>query len=410
MKTIKNTSRKIGINRLRLILIFILFKLILAAQENSIDWNFDNHYDNSRLFLHEMANYEKELEWQIENEDNQFFTNNLNLDFGSVSLNNLYNIIDLKINHKFADKWKFILNYLTDESKYKNLDIKFNYMGFERQLSSNFSLFSTCNTYYDKEDIDVEFGFMLNHKVKNNYLRSSLIWENFLYNKKNNLSGKINHLSLGLKWLGLYNLKNFRLYSEGFYSNRFSADYHDQSQQQTHSESKNNYALFKLYYIRLSDILQYKLNIYNFYTKEAFQDNELDYSYKNRIIDHTLNYKFQIFENIFCKPEFLYLVQTAKAFGFKKYEFVRKEFIKALYFHYDSRYFTIKIGYLRTDFNNDYDDRHSDNDYKKDISTQKLFIGIFADLSKNSRLLFSVSHEIRFHGFGGGNLQYQMFF
>ena len=158
------------------------------------------------------------------------------------------------------------------------------------------------------------------------------------------------------------------------------------------------------------DILQYKFNIYNFYTKEAFHDNELDYSYKNRIIDHTLNYKFQIFENIFCKPEFLYLVQTAKAFGFKKYEFVRKEFIKALYFHYDSRYFTIKIGYLRTDFNNDYDDRHSDNDYKKDISTQKLFIGIFADLSKNSRLLFSVSHEIRFHGFGGGNLQYQMFF
>ena len=67
-----------------------------------------------------MINYEKELEWQIENEDKQFSTNNLNMDFGSVSLNKLYNIIDLKINHKFDDKWKFILNYLRDESKYKN--------------------------------------------------------------------------------------------------------------------------------------------------------------------------------------------------------------------------------------------------------------------------------------------------
>ncbi len=394
---------------LLLILIFITV-MYLTAQENPIDWDFDNHYNKSRLFLHEMVNYEKELEWQIENEEKQFFTNNLNLDMGSVSLNRLYNIIDLKINHKFDDKWKFVLNYLRDESKYKNLDIEFNYIGFERQLSSKFSFLSTCNTYYEKDDMDVELGFMLNDKVKNNYLRSSLIWGNFLYNKKNNLSGKINQLYLGIKWFGLYNLKNFRLYSEGFYSNRFSVDYHDQSQLQTHFESKDNYALLKLYYIGLNDIMQYKFNIYDFYTEEAFQDNELDYSYKNRIIDHRLSYKFQIFNNFFCKPELLYLVQTAKASEYMQYEFVRKEFIKTLYFYYDSKYFTIKTGYLRTDFNNDYDDQNSENDYKKDSSNQKLFIGLFGDLTKNSRLLFSISHEIKFHGFGGGNLQYQMFF
>ncbi len=382
----------------------------LNAQDNSIEWNFDDHYNKSRLFLHEMVNYEKELEWQIENEEKQFSANNLNLDFGSVSLNDLYNIIDLKINHKFDNNWKFILNYHRDESKYKNLDIKFNYIGFERQLNSNISCFSTCNTYYDKEDMDVELGFMLNDRVKHNYLRSSLIWQNFLYNKKNNLSGKIDHLSLGLKWFGLYKLKQFRFYSEGFYGNRFSVDYHDQLQPQKHFESKDNNALLKLYYIRMNNIMQYKLNIYDYYIEEAFQDNEFDYSYKNWIIDHTLNYKFQIFENIYCKPELMYLVQTAKANGFMQYEFIRKEFIKALYFYYDYKYFTIKTGYMRTDFNNDYDDRNSDNDYKKDISTQKLFIGFSGNITKNSRLLFSVSHEIRFHGFGGGNLQYQMFF
>ena len=70
----------------------------------------------------------------------------------------------------------------------------------------------------------------------------------------------------------------------------------------------------------------------------------------------------------------------------------------------------LEAGFLFSIFNWDYVSYAGRDNYDRKDNSTKLMLGYQYQFDNNAIILFSLSHEIDTDGFGGGDLQYMMFF
>jgi hypothetical protein len=395
------------------ILLIILFSTTLALENRTMSWKFDNYYKKKRIFLHEFVTYDFDSDWTMEWEKNLFKKHGLRLNVGSVSLDNLFNEVLININSELGNNWWFRLFYNRHDSKFKNTFEESNYIGFEKKITLKLYIFSLCNHYYNKEEIDLDLGFMIADQSLEKYCRIALCWDNFVYNKKNKKGGKITKLPLGIRWAVRFGNNKLCFFSEGKYTTGFSVDYPNQklSPEIYYLDQKIDNITAKLYYTPSEkSLLELKFYYYHFYQQELYYESLNSYSYLNEIFNNTIKFRYFLNEKINIKPEFHFILQNSHAHGYKKYDFTRLEFIPGLFLNYSLSKSEWEIGYMISNFDFNYDDIIAENNYEKNCYEEKVQISWTYNINKNTRLLLSLSHVPSIDGFGGANLHYIMFF
>ena len=153
--------RKVFALDILLVLVFLSFRSLYPETRFS-NWKFDNHYKKRLIFLHSFVNYELDSSWQIDWQREYFRMNGLKLSFGSVTAKNLNSSIEAVINNDLGKGWYFRAEFNQIKQRMKHEPEYSSFMGFEKNIFKNFSIFSQCNPTYDKEDIDLLLGYLHN--------------------------------------------------------------------------------------------------------------------------------------------------------------------------------------------------------------------------------------------------------
>ncbi|KQC06850.1 MAG: hypothetical protein APR54_06705 [Candidatus Cloacimonas sp. SDB] len=124
----------------------------LLYSETEIDnWKFDNNYKKQMIFLHSFLNYELDTSWQIDWQRELFRKNGLKTSFGSVTVKDLNSSIEAVLNSDLGKGWFFRGEFTHMQQQMKYEPVNNNFLGFEKKIFRQFSIFSQCNPAYDKE-------------------------------------------------------------------------------------------------------------------------------------------------------------------------------------------------------------------------------------------------------------------
>lgn len=168
-----------------LIVIVFIFNSILA-----FEWTYDQGYVDERLYLHVATNYAFDQDWSRAWEKNYLKASGIRMNYGSVTTSELLSDFQILINEQIAKGWKFHSHFIQYDSRHRNDRVGSNFIGLEKSIFSNISLFALFNPYFDKEKIDSKVGLTISSSNQKKYLRLSYVFEDFVYDHKNSVSGK----------------------------------------------------------------------------------------------------------------------------------------------------------------------------------------------------------------------------
>lgn len=104
-----------------------------------------------------------------------------------------------------------------------------------------------------------------------------------------------------------------------------------------------------------------------------------------------------------------YVHQRASAEGFNAHRYSRDEWLGGVFYERLWPRNGLSLAYAFGLPNADYESLIGGNPYQLDEYGDKLILGWRHRFSRAAQLLISISHEVSAQGFGGGNVQFQMF-
>jgi len=237
--------------------------------------------------------------------------------------------------------------------------------------------------------------------------------EDFLWEEKNDYNGRAVKYPKGLFWQIRNTTGKINFFSEG----RISTGYKREYQEEGHSnllrseEQKENTALAKLYYIMDENkFIETGFYHYNFFERNFFFSGSEDYSYSNKIQSFHIQYIFPVKQNFVFRISGRYIRQMSNASGFKNYTYKRDEWMPSFFCEYFYGKHVFELAVMNSFYNWDYDEVKIVNDYAEHERSEKIKLGWTYSFNENTRLQISLSHVFSIWGFGGGNIQYMMFF
>ena len=393
----------------------ILFVFLIFSQSfaGGIDWKYEQPYTDEFLYLHSFVNYSYNAFWKFDWERNLVKTNGIKLNFGSVTTADLQSDSRLVFNQKIGDGWRFKGNGNYRANRFENSHVENLFVGMEKTIINNVGLFFLINPLYNKEFTDISFGALISNDNREKYLSAEIKLEDFLYNEKNDFDGKSVKDPIVLNWELRYGIEKFWFYFGGRLTNGFERkfDNSELSPEMIYHSQKVNRLNANLYYLFADrSIISFSYYYYSFAEAKQFYDQEFNYSYSNKINDIAIEiiYNFKEMNNFRLVSH--YLFQRAGSSGFNAHDFERNETMNGLFYERIIGNNFIEVGYMFSIFNWDYNSQDNEKDYYRKDNSSKVKLSWTYKFKNNAQLQFSLSHEIDTNGFGGGNLQYQMFF
>ncbi|UCD94562.1 MAG: hypothetical protein JSU69_00485 [Candidatus Zixiibacteriota bacterium] len=394
--------------------ILVVFFCIPVSAAAADDWKYDDNYRAVLLYLHELVDYEYSATWNDRWERGLLKGNSLRLSFGSITTADLFNNIRLRINQEVGKGFRFHGDFNRYASHHMDLEQEANWMGFEKHVLGRIHFLVLFNPAISKEEIDARAGVLMVDAERSRYLSLTLRFDDFLYTEKNDRGGESIQEPIGLQWLTRYALGRWVLFSEGTCLRGFKRRFPDRERSPEffyHQQQTNNFTI-KLRY-RTTDQAFFETSVYHyrFDDRQSGYAPDYRYSYKNEIVHGTLKYIFPLTAKSRIRLALHHVFQKARAHGFQDYAYERTEFLPAVVGEYFlSPRFTAEFGYLGTVYDWDYDHPSDREDYRASSYADKLKLGFLYRFNENSRIQFSLSHEPSPSKFGGGNVQYLMFF
>ena len=376
-------------------------------------WQFEKPYTDNYLYLHSFINYSHNAFWKFDWQKNLIKSNGLKINFGSVSTNDLQSDINLIINQEISNSWRFKSSGTYRANRFENSQKQNLFMGFEKTVFQSVGLFFQINPLFEKEYIDISFGGLFSDDKREKYISLEIILEDFLYGEKNDFEGKSINDPIVLNWKLRYGLDKIWFYVEGRLTNGFERKFEDKDHSPEinyHLQKINNVNSSLFYLLNRKSILSLNYYFYSFYESKNFYETENNFSYSNDIHDFSIEliYNFKKLNNFRLQSH--YLIQNAVSIGYRAHHYKRKESLNGVYYERIFSNFSIEAGYLFSIFNWKYNRTLSNNDYSRSDFSSKVSISWNYQFNINAVLRLSLSHEIEINGFGGGNLQYMMFF
>ena len=136
----------------------------------------------------------------------------------------------------------------------------------------------------------------------------------------------------------------------------------------------------------------------------------MDYRYRNAFHHagckylHPFKMRHRVLAGIDC------VIQTARARGYRDYQYERREVLPQLFYEYMFSRNTVEIGLIGSYYHwnyNESDERHDNTAEGKHV--QKARVGWIYDFGE-AKLLLTISHVLSISGFDGANVQYVTYF
>ena len=395
--------------------IALLFSAVaVRAEVPQENWAFEDGYQNDLLYVHALANYSWDLEAQLAWELSQFTNNALRVNTGSVSSDRLFTDVDLSINQQLNDKWRFSGRFERDGQRRRTVTTEQLLLGFERSLLDNSALFVTVNPEYDKSFMDVAFGYALYRDQREQYLRVSVLLEDINFEGKNDLGGTEQQQAVSLEWVARWSLPgDWFVYSEGRVGRGFERRFDDAltSPELVSQAQRNNRA--ELRFSRQFEdgtLWAFWGEWVNFEDERVFRTPGYDYQYANRELTLSAEHVRLLAENHRLRLVAHYVDREAESVGFNGHQYVRNDIVGGAFYEYLRANSGISVGYALGVPDFDYAAVDPDASYADGNFSDKLIVGFRYSFSERAEVRTSISHEINQRGFGGGSVQFQMFF
>ncbi|MBD3225739.1 MAG: hypothetical protein GF313_13505 [Caldithrix sp.] len=394
--------------------IILLVATCTALAQNASDKTYTKTYQNKLLFLHARANYALNEAWNYRWQAKRINSNGLRLSFGSVEKNDLLSKLDLIVNQQLNSDWHFHLNYYWHESQYPNKPEQFIYMGLERRIYKNLSTFLHFNPSFDKEAIDFRSGFILTNDDRTQYVKVALDWNDFIYQAKNDRGGITQQDAKGIYWLMRYKNGSFTFFSSGIYNPGFKRKFPDLIKSpdlRMHNQQITRQIIKLYYHFDRNTFLQLGYNKYHFEEGKSYTEINKNYSYRNAIAFYSLKYLTPLNNRWYLRTALHCIKQSSNADADEHLQIERREILPAVYLDYRyGKHSAVELAYMGTTINWDYNNAALIPNAKHETYTEKIKLGWNYHFSKKSRVQFSLSHVISYWGFGGANVQYELYF
>ena len=378
------------------------------------DWAFEDSYQNDLLYVHALANYSWDLEAQFSWELNQFTNNALRINTGSVSSDRLFTDVDLSLNQRLNDKWRFSGRFERDGQRRRTITTEQLLLGLERSLLDNSALFITVNPEYDKSFMDVAIGYALYRDEREQYLRVSVLLEDINFEGKNDLGGTEQQQAVSLEWVARWSLPgDWFVYSEGRVGQGFERRFDDAltSPELTSQAQRNNRAELRFSrQVEDGTLWSFWGEWVDFEDERVFRTPGYDYQYANRELTLSAEHVRLLADNHRLRLVAHYVDREAESVGFNGHQYVRNDIVGGAFYEHLRANSGISVGYALGVPDFEYAAINPDASYAGGNFSDKLIVGFRYTFSERAEVRTSISHEISQHGFGGGAVQFQMFF
>ncbi len=397
-----------------LLLTLLLSGTGASAQLPGDDWDFEDGYQTQMLYLHSLVNYAYDLEWQYEWERRQFAGNSLRVNTGSVASDELLTDIDLNITQPLNEKWRFMGRFTRDGLRWRSVRKEQLLLGLERSILESSAVYLTVNPEYDKETIDVAAGYTFYRDNREQYVRVGVLAEDFDWSTKNAFAGNQEQSPIAVEWairLGLAN--NWWLYSDGEVGSGFERTFPDptESPDVLRHDRRENKAQVRLTRAEHNGkAWSAWVAWYDFNEVQEFRPPGFDYDYSNTVLNVAVEHTRRIGERHRLRLLAHYVDQQAESIGFNAHDYDRQDILGAVFYEYQWPMSGVTLAYMAGQPDIIYTASDPGDDYKRDDYRDKVMLGWRYTFSEDAQIRVSISHEISAEGFGGGAVQFQMFF
>ena len=392
---------------------FLLLGANAIAQVPDKDWELENGYDDDMLYLHALVNYSHDLYWQLDWERRLLQQNAFRLNTASVSADELHTVADLNINQDLNEKWRFQARAFRHETKYRPSRDDQLFLGLERAIMESSSVFLMATPQFNKEFMDLYAGYTFYRQDRQQYVRVGVLLEDMVFASKNELGGEYEEKPLALQWTVRLGREDWWIFSEGKIGTGFERIFPDAdaSPELSRHDRQENFVRLKFTRLVGSDVAWSAwVDWYEFSELKTFRQPGLDYDYTNRQLNFAAEY-IQTFRDRH-RLRFLahYVQQDAGSRGFNEHDYDRTDVLGGAFYEYLWPMSGLMFAYAFGIPDAEYLSLDDTRNFTLDDYRDKVIVGWRHNFSADAQILFSISHEVSVNGFGGGNLQFQMFF
>lgn len=315
--------------------LFITLLWFSSSPGGEVAWTFEEPYRDRLLYVHAFLNYELTAFWQYGWEQRFFSSNGFRLTVGSVTTTDLLGDEQLALNPDLGGGWRFRGLGTWLAARHLNAEEKSTFMGFERHIFREFSIFLLTDPSYDKENTDASLGVLAADKSREKYLSAALVWEDFVYGEKNPRGGVSIRDPLAFQWFLRYGKDKWWVYSEGKLSTGFERSFPDQElspQEQYHRQRIQRLRGKGYYHPAPTTILAGSLYYYRFDEAKNFYQAEYNYCYRNVLYGGSLEYISPAGTRARLRALSHYVRQEAGSSGFNSHDFKRGDFLAGVFY------------------------------------------------------------------------------
>jgi hypothetical protein len=271
----------------------------------------------------------------------------------------------------------------------------------------------TLNPEFNKEFLDLAAGYTWYGDGREEYLRVGVLLEDFNFESKNNTSGRSNQDEIALQWTARMALgREWYVYTEGQVGSGFEREFTDAEQSPeiaAHDRSENRAQL--RFSTAGDDGTRWSVwaDWWDFSETKAFRVPGFDYEYTNTQVNLAAEHTRIVRDRHRLRFLLHFVDQSAASRGFNEHDYERSDILGGVFYEYLWAQSAATLAYAmgQPDIAFMSPDR---DDFVQDDYRDKIIVGYRYVFSDNSQIRLSVSHEVAEKGFGGGAVQYQLFF
>jgi hypothetical protein len=398
----------------RFLLTVLLFSTGSNAQLPGEEWVLEDGYETQMLYLHSFVNYAFDLEWQHQWEQRQFTGNSLRTNSGSVASDELLTDIDINISQPLNEQWRFVGRFARDGFRWQKLRKEQLLVGLERSVLDSSAVYLMVNPEYGKESIDIAAGYTYYTDNREQYVRIGLLSEDFEWSTKTASGGQQNTDPISVEWairLGFAN--NWWLYSDGKLGTGFERTFADAtaSLETSRHDLRENTAQVRVTRGEENDrTWSAWISWYDFSELKEFRTPGFDYDYSSTVVNAALEHTRMIGERHRLRLLAQFVDQQAESIGYKAHDYDRQDILAGVFYEYLWPMSGVTLGYMAGQPDIMYTATAPGDNYDLGDYRDKIMIGWRHTFSADAQIRASISHEIAEEGFGGGAVQFQMFF
>jgi hypothetical protein len=401
-------------NAIRLLLTALLVGTGAHAQLPDEDWSFEASYQTQMLYLHSFVNYAYDLEWQYKWEQRQFVGNSLRINTGSVASDELLTDIDINISQPLTEKWRFAGRFTREGFRWQQLLKEQLLVGLERSILDSSAVYLMVNPEYNKESIDIAAGYTFYMDNREQYVRIGVLAEDFQWSTKTDSGGRQDKDPVAVEWairLGLGN--DWWLYSDGKVGTGFERSFADATlspEISRHDRRENTAQLRLTQAAQIGKTWSAWIRWYDFNEVQEFRLPGYDYDYSDTVINAAVEHTRLFGERHRLRLLAQFVDQQAESIGFNAHDYDRQDVLAGVFYEYLWPMSGLTLAYMAGQPDINYTAPAPRDSYELGDYRDKVMVGWRYTFSADAQIRVSISHEVAAQGFGGGAIQFQMFF